>query len=166
MRAGAREFLTLPLLQAEMADALERVSTRRSETPHGKRTLKNYSSFWAPKAAAVSPPSPPISPSRWPRSPDERTLLIDFGLPLGDVAHQPRDGRRVLHRQRAAGSQPAGCQLPPLAAGKAQLGISRAPGAGRILPLAVAPPKPSINCWPSPGRASIMWSSMPAQESI
>ena len=87
MRAGAREFLTLPLAPADMAGALARVSIRRPRLPRTKADSRQaYSSFSAPKAAAESPPSPPILPYRWPRNPAQSTLLIDFGLPLGDAA--------------------------------------------------------------------------------
>jgi len=61
MRAGAREFLTVPLLRADIVGALARASIRRSAGCHGKRGGRRLFVFL-------------------------RTLLIDFGLPLGDAA--------------------------------------------------------------------------------
>ena len=52
MRAGAREFLILPLLRADVAGALARVSIRRSAAPTAKNIQESSSSFSAPKAAA------------------------------------------------------------------------------------------------------------------
>ena len=45
MRAGAREFLILPLLRADIAGALARVSIRRSAVSHGRRTSRKLFVF-------------------------------------------------------------------------------------------------------------------------
>ena len=86
MRAGAREFLTLPLLQAEMADALERVSIHRSETPQGKRTPKKLFVFLGAKGGCGVTTIASNFAIALALESGQRTLLIDLGLPLGDAA--------------------------------------------------------------------------------
>jgi pilus assembly protein CpaE len=86
MRAGAREFLTLPLLQTEMADALERLSARRLETPHGKRKPKKLFVFLGVKGGCGVTTIASNFAIALAQESNQRTLLIDFGLPLGDVA--------------------------------------------------------------------------------
>jgi pilus assembly protein CpaE len=86
MRAGAREFLTLPLLQAEMADALERVSARRLETPQSKRAAKKLFVFLGAKGGCGVTTLASNFAIALAQESNQRTLLIDFGLPLGDAA--------------------------------------------------------------------------------
>ncbi|MGD0293122.1 MAG: AAA family ATPase [Terracidiphilus sp.] len=86
MRAGAREFLTLPLLHAEMADALDRVLSCRSTSPQGKRTPKKLFVFLGAKGGCgVTTISANFAVALAQVS-GERTLLIDLGVPLGDAA--------------------------------------------------------------------------------
>jgi pilus assembly protein CpaE len=99
MRAGAREFLTLPLLPAELADALDRVSSHRLETPQNRKTPKKLFVFLGAKGGSGVTTLASNFAVALAQESGDRTLLIDLGLPLGDAAHQPRNGRRVLHRQ-------------------------------------------------------------------
>jgi pilus assembly protein CpaE len=86
MRAGAREFLTLPLLHATMADALERVSTCRTMTPQGKRTSKKVFVFLGAKGGCGVTTIASNFAVALAQESGEKTLLIDLGLPLGDAA--------------------------------------------------------------------------------
>jgi pilus assembly protein CpaE len=86
MRAGAREFLTLPLLRDDMAGALGRVSIRRSSSSNGRRTSRKLFVFLGTKGGCgVTTIASNFAISLAQES-GARTLLIDFGLPLGDVA--------------------------------------------------------------------------------
>jgi pilus assembly protein CpaE len=49
MRAGAREFLTVPLLRADIVGALARASIRRSAGSHGKRAGRRLFVFLGSK---------------------------------------------------------------------------------------------------------------------
>ena len=86
MRAGAREFLTLPLLHAEMADALDRVSSRRSATPQGKRISKKQFVFLGAKGGCGVTTIAANFAVALAQESGEKTLLIDLGVPLGDAA--------------------------------------------------------------------------------
>ncbi len=86
MRAGAREFLTLPLLPAELADALERVSTRRLETPQSRKTPKKQFVFLGSKGGCGVTTLASNFAVALAQESGDRTLLIDLGLPLGDAA--------------------------------------------------------------------------------
>jgi pilus assembly protein CpaE len=86
MRAGAREFLTLPLLPAEIADALDRVSTRRTASPHGRRTSKKQFVFMGAKGGCGVTTLASNFAVALAQESGEKTLLIDLGVPLGDVA--------------------------------------------------------------------------------
>jgi pilus assembly protein CpaE len=86
MRAGAREFLTLPLLPAELADALDRVSTRRAASPHGRRVSKKLFVFMGAKGGCGVTTIASNFAVALAQESGQKTLLIDFGLPLGDAA--------------------------------------------------------------------------------
>src|ERR1017187_8266061 len=86
MRAGAREFLTLPLLPAELADALERVSTRRLETPQSRKAPKKLFVFLGSKGGSGVTTIASNFAVALAQESGDRTLLIDLGLPLGDAA--------------------------------------------------------------------------------
>jgi pilus assembly protein CpaE len=87
MRAGAREFLTLPLNPATIADALARISIRGTPTPHtGRRTAKKLLVFLGAKGGCgVTTIAANFAVSLAQES-GQSTLLVDLGLPLGDAA--------------------------------------------------------------------------------
>lgn len=86
MRAGAREFLTLPVLQAEMADALDRVLTRRTSTPQSRRAPKKFFVFMGAKGGCGVTTVAANFAVALAQESREKTLLIDLGVPLGDAA--------------------------------------------------------------------------------
>jgi len=87
MRAGAREFLKLPLATVEMADALARVSVRRPAPRQAKSTVKKRSFVFlgAKGGCGVTTLASNFAVSLAQES-GQSTVLIDLGLPLGDVA--------------------------------------------------------------------------------
>ncbi|MGD0682711.1 MAG: AAA family ATPase [Terracidiphilus sp.] len=86
MRAGAREFLTLPLLHAELEDALDRALTRRSTVPLGRRISKKLFVFMGAKGGCGVTTIASNFAVALAQESGEKTLLIDFGVPLGDAA--------------------------------------------------------------------------------
>ena len=86
MRAGAREFLTLPLLRADIIGALARVSIRHSASPHAKRTSRKLFLFLGAKGGCGVTTIASNFAVALAQESGLRTLLIDFGFPLGDVA--------------------------------------------------------------------------------
>jgi len=86
MRAGAREFLTLPLLKADVAGAIARVSTRRSAVSQGRRAPKKLFVFTGAKGGCGVTTIASNFAVALAQESGQRTLLIDFGLPLGDAA--------------------------------------------------------------------------------
>jgi len=86
MHAGAREFLALPLAAADMADALARVTVRRPEASAAKRTAGKLFVFLGVKGGCgVTTVASNFAVSLAQES-GRKTLLIDLGLPLGEVA--------------------------------------------------------------------------------
>jgi pilus assembly protein CpaE len=87
MRAGAREFLTLPLNPATISDALQRVSMRGSSNSQPvKKTVKKLFIFLGAKGGCgVTTIAANFAVSLAQES-GQSTLLIDLGLPLGDAA--------------------------------------------------------------------------------
>jgi pilus assembly protein CpaE len=86
MRAGAREFLKLPLATVDMADALARVAIRRPVPRQPKSTAKKSFVFLGAKGGCgVTTLASNFAVSLAQES-RQSTLLIDLGLPLGDVA--------------------------------------------------------------------------------
>jgi pilus assembly protein CpaE len=86
MRAGAREFLTLPLLRADIIGALARVSIRHASSAHGKRTTRKLFVFLGAKGGCGVTTIASNFAVALAQESGQRTLLIDFGVPLGDVA--------------------------------------------------------------------------------
>jgi pilus assembly protein CpaE len=85
MRAGAREFLTLPLNPATIADALARISIRGS-SPTARRTARKLFVFLGAKGGVgVTTVAANFAVSLAQES-VQSTLLVDLGLPLGDAA--------------------------------------------------------------------------------
>ncbi len=86
MRAGAREFLTLPLNPATIADALARISIRGSSAHPSRKTARKLFVFLGAKGGCgVTTISSNFAVSLAQES-QQSTLLIDLGLPLGDAA--------------------------------------------------------------------------------
>jgi pilus assembly protein CpaE len=86
MRAGAREFLTLPFATTELADALARASIRSSGSPTARKATKKVFVFLGVKGGCgVTTLATNFAVSLAQES-GQSTLLIDMGLPLGDAA--------------------------------------------------------------------------------
>ena len=86
MHAGAREFLALPLAAADMADALARVTVRRPGAGPANSTAGKLFVFLGAKGGCgVTTVASNFAVSLAQES-GRKTLLIDLGLPLGDVA--------------------------------------------------------------------------------
>jgi pilus assembly protein CpaE len=86
MRAGAREFLTLPISTADLSDALARVSVRQPTVQAAKFTPRKQFTFLGAKGGCgVTTISANFAVALAQES-GQKTLLIDLGLPLGDAA--------------------------------------------------------------------------------
>jgi pilus assembly protein CpaE len=86
MRVGVREFFTLPLDPAEISSALSRASTRRGAPPQEEKEPGKLFVFLGTKGGCgVTTLASNFSLALAQES-DSNTLLIDLGLPLGDVA--------------------------------------------------------------------------------
>jgi len=86
MRAGAREFLTLPLAPEVMAEALIRASARRPMTQGVKKTAGKLLAFMGAKGGAGATMLACNFAAGLAKGTDQKTLLIDLDLPLGDAA--------------------------------------------------------------------------------
>jgi pilus assembly protein CpaE len=86
MRAGAREFLALPLLPDDMAGALTRVKFHHPPVPAiGDRNRKTFVFLGAKGGCGVTSIASCFA-SELARESRRSTLLIDLGRPLGDAA--------------------------------------------------------------------------------
>jgi Flp pilus assembly CpaE family ATPase len=86
MRAGAREFLTLPFTQSALADALARASARRPAPRPAKKAGGKLLVFLGAKGGdGVTTLACNFAVSMAQES-GQSTLLIDLDLPLGDAA--------------------------------------------------------------------------------
>ncbi len=86
MRAGAREFLTMPFAQNTMAEALVRASARRPATRPAKKVGGRLEVFLGAKGGdGVTTLACNFAVSLAQES-SQSTLLIDLDLPLGDAA--------------------------------------------------------------------------------
>jgi pilus assembly protein CpaE len=86
MRAGAREYFTLPLIPAEIAGALTRAATHQPAAPQGQKAGGQVFVFLGTKGGCgVTSIAANFAVSVTAES-SQSTLLIDFGLPLGDAA--------------------------------------------------------------------------------
>jgi pilus assembly protein CpaE len=86
MRAGAREFLTLPFTQSTVAEALVRASARRPTARPAKKTGGRLMAFLGAKGGdGVTTLACNFAVSMAQES-TQSTLLIDLDLPLGDAA--------------------------------------------------------------------------------
>jgi pilus assembly protein CpaE len=88
MRAGAREFLTFPIVPSTMAEAMVRAAVRRTtmKTPNPKRPDGKLCVFFGAKGGAGVTTIATNFAISVARESDRKTLLIDLDLPFGDVA--------------------------------------------------------------------------------
>jgi len=88
MRAGAREFLTYPLKQAALADAIVRAAARRSTTRAPKKTDGRLHVFCGVKGGTGVTTIATNFAVTAVRETGGKVLLIDLDMPLGDAALQ------------------------------------------------------------------------------
>ncbi|MGD0682712.1 MAG: hypothetical protein ABR990_11760 [Terracidiphilus sp.] len=86
MRAGARELLVLPITAADMTDALARVSVRLPGSRPARRKAGDLLVFLGAKGGCGVTTIASNFAVLLAQESGERTLLIDLGIPLGDVA--------------------------------------------------------------------------------
>lgn len=86
MRAGAREFLNLPINQNDIVGALARVAVRRPGTTRARRTSGKVLAFLGAKGGCGVTTIAANFAVALAQESGRKTLLIDFGLPLGDAA--------------------------------------------------------------------------------
>ena len=86
MRAGAREYLMLPFDKEEIAEALVRASTLRSMVRPSKKTNGRLLVFLSTKGGSGATTLACNSAVSLAQESQQKTLLIDLNLPLGDVA--------------------------------------------------------------------------------
>jgi len=86
MRAGAREFLTLPLNPATLTDALARISVRGNASQSSRRAARKLFLFMGAKGGCGTTTVAANFAVSLAQESRGATLLIDLGLPLGDAA--------------------------------------------------------------------------------
>lgn len=86
MRAGVREFFTLPIDPAEVSAALMRAVNRREAPPQGEKKAGKQFVFLGTKGGCGVTTLASNFALALAQESDANTLLIDLGLPLGDVA--------------------------------------------------------------------------------
>jgi len=86
MRAGAREYLMLPFDRGEMAEALVRASALRSVVRPSKKTHGRLLVFLSAKGGSGATTLACNYAVSLAQESQQRTLLIDLNLPLGDAA--------------------------------------------------------------------------------
>lgn len=85
MRAGAREFLSLPVTQTMMGEALARASARKSSLKNPLKGDGRLCMFWGAKGGSgVTMVATNFAISAAQES-GQKVLLIDLDLPLGDA---------------------------------------------------------------------------------
>lgn len=86
MRAGAREFLTLPIAPDTIAEALVRASVRRPAAQQpGKKALGKLLMFLGAKGGSGVTTIASNFAVALAQESDQKIALIDFGLPIGDA---------------------------------------------------------------------------------
>jgi len=85
MRAGVREFFTLPLNKTELAEALHRASNRPAAPREANRASKLYTFLGTKGGCGVTTLAANFAIALAQES-ERTTLLVDLGLPLGDAA--------------------------------------------------------------------------------
>lgn len=86
MRAGVREFLTLPLDMAEFAAAMTRAAAYHGTAQAVPRTESKLFTFLGTKGGCGVTTLAANFALALAQESEQKTLLIDFGQPLGDVA--------------------------------------------------------------------------------
>jgi pilus assembly protein CpaE len=86
MRAGIHEFLALPLDAAELAAALGRASTHQAVPQRNEKSNGRLFVFLGTKGGCGVTTLAANFALALAQESDRKTLLIDLGLPLGDVA--------------------------------------------------------------------------------
>jgi pilus assembly protein CpaE len=86
MQAGVREFLTLPVNQNALAEAMVRASVRRSSVRGTQRTDGRLFVFWGAKGGSGVTTVATNFAVSLARESNLKVLLIDLDLPLGDAA--------------------------------------------------------------------------------
>ena len=86
MRAGAREFLTVPVDRNAMGEALIRAMARRPARQPGKRTTGKLLTFMGAKGGVGVTTLASNFALALAEQRDKTTVLIDLAIPLGDVA--------------------------------------------------------------------------------
>jgi pilus assembly protein CpaE len=86
MRAGAREFLTLPLGRADIAGALARATVRGPGARPARKTARKLFVFLGSKGGCGVTTIASNFAVALAQESGQSTLLIDLGLPLGDAA--------------------------------------------------------------------------------
>jgi pilus assembly protein CpaE len=86
MRAGAREFLTAPIIPSTIAEALVRASVRRPVTRPAKKTGGKLLVFASAKGGSGVTTVASNFALTLARESGQSALLIDLALPLGNVA--------------------------------------------------------------------------------
>jgi len=86
MRAGAREFLTLPLTPSTIAEAMVRASVRRPVNRPPKKTVGKVMIFLGAKGGAGTTMVASNFAVALAQESGLKTALIDMNLPLGDAA--------------------------------------------------------------------------------
>jgi pilus assembly protein CpaE len=86
MRAGAREYLTLPLAPGEMAEALVRATVQRPVPVRTRKAAGKMSVFLGAKGGYGVTTIACGFAVAMAQETNESTLLIDLDLPLGDAA--------------------------------------------------------------------------------
>ena len=86
MRAGAREYLMLPFDKGEMAAALVRASALRSAVSPSKKTHGKLLVFLSAKGGSGATTLACNFAVSLAQESQQKTLLIDLNLPLGDAA--------------------------------------------------------------------------------
>jgi pilus assembly protein CpaE len=86
MRAGAREFLTLPFAPGAMAEALVRASARRAANRPARKAIGRLLVFLGAKGGSGTTTIACNFAVSLAQESGQSTLLIDLDLPLGDAA--------------------------------------------------------------------------------
>jgi pilus assembly protein CpaE len=86
MRAGAREFLSLPMATEVMEEALVRAAARRPQERPDKKTAGKLLTFMGAKGGAGATMLATNFAVALAKESGKRTLFIDLDLPLGDAA--------------------------------------------------------------------------------